>query len=1412
MNFSLRKSVPVAAEPDTAKQAEPFPIQRTPAEMVVDGEVVAGLKVDVAVCDDGRARVGGWRVGELDILVESETGSATPFCHAFERIDVNEHFGLTPGMLAGFAFELAVPSGAQTLRLGWRFAGGEPGFAELTLMRGGDMAPRDVTLLGPLGTAPGEDGGHHGRDAINISQIARSGLLDEAWYRSSYPDVEAASADPATHYYFRGATEGRCPNYLFDTRWYCDRYPDVLASGMNPLLHYLQFGEREGRQPSVYFEPTFYRYQLDPSQSPSCLLADYLAGGWRRYSPNEYFHADYYLESNQDVRDADIDPLLHYTLTGWTESRDINRSYSFERYGELVAKRLGRQVEPLSYHLQVGRANGESLPRHGAPATVETSDGLTHQIKASLQPGSHFEERLIGRDGLAQQVRARLFAFYLPQFHPFPENDQWWGKGFTEWTNVTRAMPRFSGHHQPQLPRDLGYYDLRNIDSIRAQVDMARTSGVTGFCFYYYWFNGKRLLDKPLDLFVEHADVEFPFCLMWANENWTRRWDGMESDVLMSQEYRPADDEALIADFARYFADPRYERVDGRPLLIIYRPGLIPEARKRIASWRRVFRRKHGMDPLILMAQCFDDDDPRPFGLDGAIEFPPHKLAKHLTPVNSKLEIFDPGFKGHYLEYDDLVQSSRDVEPPAFDLIRTLVPAWDNEARKPGRGMGFANADPERYENWLRYLVGWAAEHPIQDEYRYVFVNAWNEWAEGAHLEPDLHNGVAYLNATLRGLIGMPKSRQPGKRMLLVGHDAHRHGAQLLTLNLMRTLHDKFGVEVTLVLLEGGPLVPDYRRYGKVFVVSETGLPLDLFLDVVAREAPDRVAICNTVVVGDIVKHLHERGFKVLSLVHELPRLITERSYEARARAIATHADEVLFAAEYVKTGFEEIVGPLNGKAAIQPQGIYQDVGLRPEHAGYLRSKLQLPYDARIMINLGYGDLRKGFDLFVEVARRVTATVERAHFVWLGEVHDDLRLWLDVDLESEALSGRFHVLPFTDDVAPYLNGADLMVMTSREDPFPSIVLEALACGLPVVAFDGGGGYAEAIARHACNGDLVPMANTEAMASAVRDWLKNDTDSLRDLRSQHAAQEYGWRAYVFGLLQRLYPDLKKVSVVLPNYNYAAYLPERIGSILAQDYPIYELIVLDDQSPDNSVAVIRDCLAAAGRDAAIVVNARNSGSVFRQWEKGARMAQGEYLWIAEADDASSTRFLSNVMAMCADGTTLGFTDSAQLDKDGNRIGDSYGFYYQDLPSNPMAGDFAMKGSDFVKDVLSIKNVILNVSSVVFDRKALLEVFERSGSEVRAYRMAGDWRLYSELLADESAKVVYSGTPDNLHRRHAVSVTHSLAAQRHLDEIRQVQGYIAGRMGLSELQSEHAMRYLDEVAAQLLDAVEDRQEEAH
>jgi len=343
----------------------------------------------------------------------------------------------------------------------------------------------------------------------------------------------------------------------------------------------------------------------------------------------------------------------------------------------------------------------------------------------------------------------KLIAFYLPQFHPIPENDAWWGKGFTEWRNVVHAKPSFVGHYQPHLPADLGFYDLRVPETRIEQADLARRHGIHGFCYYYYWFNGRRLLERPLDEVHRSGEPDFPFCVCWANENWTRRWDGHDDDVLMAQQYSPDADLRLITDLAPLFRDRRYIRIRGRPLFVVYRANLLPDPRASAARFREQARREGIEDPYLALVHVPGMPPPADWGFDAGLEFPPHNL--EVGEVTQSMEITNADFRGQVWDYVYSAKAAITRRLPEFRLFRGVMVGWDNTPRVPNDGHVFVNAHPANYQRWLAALVAQAARsHPPEE--RFVFINAWNEWAEGCHLEPDETYGHAYLEATLRAL------------------------------------------------------------------------------------------------------------------------------------------------------------------------------------------------------------------------------------------------------------------------------------------------------------------------------------------------------------------------------------------------------------------------------------------------------------------------------------------------------------------------------------------------------------------------------------------------------------------------------------------------------------------------------------
>ena len=372
---------------------------------------------------------------------------------------------------------------------------------------------------------------------------------------------------------------------------------------------------------------------------------------------------------------------------------------------------------------------------------------LLDQLTFNTSPGLEYEAD-IPSVSVPPNPLVKLIAFYLPQFHAVPENDAWWGKGFTEWTNTTKAIPRFVGHYQPRLPGELGFYNLTQAEVLMRQSILARRYGISGFCFHHYWFSGKRLLEQPIDLLLSRPDIDLPFCINWANESWTRRWDGHEKDILQKQAHSPEDDIAFAKSLEPYMRDPRYIRIDDRPFLMLYRPGILPDAAETVARWRTHFIKVGLGNPYITMAQAFGDGVAAKYGMDAAVGFPPFWAG---APKREDLELLDPKYSGEVVEYGVMAQSTISGYATDRQVFPGVCPSWDNEARKPGRGSCFTGSTPEQYGKWLHAACN-AAMRAFPPAERLVFINAWNEWAEGAYLEPDRHFGYAYLGQTAKVL------------------------------------------------------------------------------------------------------------------------------------------------------------------------------------------------------------------------------------------------------------------------------------------------------------------------------------------------------------------------------------------------------------------------------------------------------------------------------------------------------------------------------------------------------------------------------------------------------------------------------------------------------------------------------------
>jgi lipopolysaccharide biosynthesis protein len=365
----------------------------------------------------------------------------------------------------------------------------------------------------------------------------------------------------------------------------------------------------------------------------------------------------------------------------------------------------------------------------------------------------------------------KILAFVLPQYHPIPENDEWWGQGFTEWTNVRKARPLFPGHLQPRVPADGRYYDLLDPATQEWQASLAKEHGIHGFCYYHYWFRGKRLLDKPVELLLQRSTPDFPFCLAWANEPWTRAWDGGDREVLMPQEYADrADWEAHFECLLRIFSDPRYIRVDGKPMLLIYRSASISCAEPMLQLWRELASRA-GLPGLhiVSMLTAFPPD-PRTALFDAFADFEPaYTQVQRRAFLWRKKEKFYRKFRKWSLrlfgrangppnsyDYPSVWQAiaKRPIRPRVYP---GAFVDWDNTPRRGlERGIVFRNFDERAFASGFREQLRKTAQAGVP----FLFINAWNEWAEGAYLEPDEARGTFFLD-TIRDAVEEVRQLHP---------------------------------------------------------------------------------------------------------------------------------------------------------------------------------------------------------------------------------------------------------------------------------------------------------------------------------------------------------------------------------------------------------------------------------------------------------------------------------------------------------------------------------------------------------------------------------------------------------------------------------------------------------------------------
>ena len=653
--------------------------------------------------------------------------------------------------------------------------------------------------------------------------------------------------------------------------------------------------------------------------------------------------------------------------------------------------------------------------------------------------------------------------------------------------------------------------------------------------------------------------------------------------------------------------------------------------------------------------------------------------------------------------------------------------------------------------------------------------------------------------------------------ILLISHEASTTGAPLLTLNIGKRLVKDFGKKVITIVLKGGPIEKDFSKIGLLINLNEiTNGQLIKKEEIsrifrIIRECEVSKCFCNSVVSGILVPFLETSNFDYASLIHEQPGSIKKNDYMGGLTPILEYASKIVFSSNFVKDEFRKFFGEKISRAIVRPQGIFSQNPLKNQKklARYLlRKKLEIPQNSKVVFGCGYADERKGFDVFHKIAALAKEKrIKDLHFVWLGDRDKKLAKKMKVYRKEKKISNIFHLFNFKKDPSIFFAGSDIFLLTSREDPFPSVVLDAMNCGLPVIAFDGAGGSPELLRQGA--GIVAPYLDLEYVAEQLSELLidKEKYNAISQKAASLIETDFKFLDYVKFLLGSLKIDSKpkivkksnqlKVSVIVPNYNYERFLDDRLYSIISQTYRPSEIIFLDDNSKDKSVILAKNFLSKIDIPYKIIRNEINVGC-FGQWNKGIKEAQGDLVWIAEADDFCEREFLERLVEKFDDPTVgLAFSQSLRMDEKG-KVGDSYLEYLESLPghNNRWKKDYLISGKEEIEKYLVIKNTIVNASAVLM-RKSLFKEIKNLGDGLS---QAGDWITYVRIL--KQSKLAYIAEPLNYHRYHSGNIVSRSGAtslekgKQLVNETFYVQNFILSDQQISRRRSRLALNHLQTI----------------
>lgn len=1188
--------------------------------------------------------------------------------------------------------------------------------------------------------------------------IKDTNLFSPQYYLKVCPDVKDVGMDPLEHFVIVGDKEGRSPNPFFSPSWYRTQLGIALGNN-NSLLHYSLVGDRQNIQPIIGLDPEYVRQQV-PSRKETALHSFIGAKSFGAIlNPNPLFDYRFYLSQYPDIAESELDPYVHFIYYGAKEGRLPTNGFSWGYIKERF--NLSGSNEDVFKRLMLNwrRLDWSSVKGESSVVLVQ------QEVRENHRPSSQFEPQLKIADR-SQKIGIDIYAFYLPQFHQIPENDEWWGKGFTEWHNVVRGMPRFRGHFQPRIPADLGFYDLSDGTVIEKQVTMARQGGIDGFGFYYYNFGQKRLLDKPLDSFKENKNLDFGYFLIWANESWSRRWDGSEKELLLEQTYPKNLISNLTNDFSSYFSDHRYKKIDGRHLLVIYRVSELPDPIKFVKSLRASLKKK-GFNPLMYMAQTFEDEDYKKYELDGALEFPPHKLSRKLQTITPE-RVYEKSADLRVYSYDEFIACAK-AELTGDNQIRTCFPSWDNDGRRQGASSVVHGSTPEKFSLWLQFLIDQAKQNPKAPSL--VCINAWNEWGEGAYLEPDRRFGHAYLNAVER--IKFPEFKPKYKKVVLVGHDAFAAGAQRLLLSIGKTLKEVFALEIQFVLLRADSgydgLLQDYKEVAQTHVLNpEVRGDLQMIAENLYANGYRHV-ICNTSVSAVAGLTFSPQNWTSILLVHELSGMLEKLKLPPILKQVESSYKKIVAPTEEIAKLFQGITDKNSTQIPVIPQGMYKQLRHidSKKNLTLFLSKMGRKEKPKVVVGVGYADYRKGADIFILTCAQMVKLRIDVLFIWQGDWDSQLKSNLQTEIDSLVKDGHLVLVPNNEHIEEVLDIADVFFLSSREDPLPTVAFEAWSFGLPVLAFEQCGGIATLISKNKLLGKNAGSVGVTTAVTALKKLfgLVNENNSKN--RRLWVETNCNWPSYVHKLLASLF-ELPKIDVAIIGHNHGKYANEAISSILAQSLPPTKIEYFDIASTDKSAIKAAEIARGVANRVKVIELPANNGKLYKTWHQIAKQSNADYIYFLEGDDFVGEYFIERGLAFLDSNPKAGlvFSDVSWVKETGELITASHSEY--------IINTFGMSSVEATIDPRKIlnsdflvRNGILTMSSVIFRRTSLLKALETAERSFGKLSFAYDWLLYL-TMAKIGYHFLYLSGHSTKHRQHLNSMSKK---ENHINEIQKI-----------------------------------------